>query len=163
MVTNSEAITASEGDFFESAKDSDQPKTAYFSARVRELLAGNTVSEEGEKRLITNALHFIESPSDDFQEIRKHLEVIGELIAYAEALGEKAPEELNAMHTRLLTLLFQHAYNGCRTELAKPDCSIDRARHLAQCALDNALALKQMTVQVIAGKLISECREREIR
>ncbi len=163
MVTNSEAITASEGDFFESAKDSDQPKTAYFSARVRELLASNTVSEEGERRLITDALHFIESPSDDFQEIKKHQEVIGELIAYAEAMGEKAPEELDAMHTRLLTLLFQHAYNVCRLELAKPDCNVARAKHLAQCALDDSLALKRLTTQVIAGKLISECREREIR
>lgn len=163
MVTKNESVTTNEGDSRESAKDSEQPRTAYFSTRVRDLLSGNRLSDEGERRLVVDALHFIESPSDDFQEIKKHQEVIGELIAYAEVMGEKAPEELDAMHTRLLTLLFQHAYNASRLELAKPDCNVARAKHLAQCALDDALALKQLTTQVIAGKLISECREREIR
>ncbi len=163
MGDNREASTVERDGHDEVVIDSDQPKTAYFSTRIRDLLAGNTVSDAGERRFITDALHFIESPSDNFQEIKKHLDVIGELIAYAEATGEKAPEELDAMHTRLLTLLFQHAYNGCRLELAKPDCNLARAKHLAQCALDDALGLKQLTTQVIAGKLISECKEREIR
>jgi hypothetical protein len=98
-------------------KTSVTPEIGETVAAVRLLLAGDTIEDEADTKIIEGALAFLENPTEDPEDTRGHLDGIGMLLAinYGEIADQ--PPELSDVNRRLYILISQQRIKLIETEL----------------------------------------------
>ena len=68
------------------------------------LLERNGINDEIDKKLVVEAMAFVENPSEDISVIMKQTTLIGQVLGGYMMQGEEAPAEIDALHGYLLAV-----------------------------------------------------------
>ncbi len=115
---------------------SARPEIGEILESVRLLLTDGTIEDADDRKTIEEALAFLENPTEDFEEIKRHLKDIGMVLAYNYREIKDQPPALNDINRRLFTLASQQCINLIEAELKNKASESQRLQELLMTALN---------------------------
>lgn len=109
------------------------PQTGEVTTAIRALLGQGPIEDPGDRKLMEEALTFLDAPTNNLSDIRRLAEAIGEAMAY----GQEHPS-FDALNRKFQTLLFQYYFGDAETKLTQEPRDLEGGRHSLAFALDIA-------------------------
>jgi hypothetical protein len=108
-------------------------QTGEATAAIRTLLGKEQIEDPGDRKLMEEALAFLDAPTNNLSDIQRIAEAIGEAMAY----GQEHPS-FDALNRRFQTLLFQYYLDDATTQLTREPRDLAAGQHALTFALDIA-------------------------
>ncbi len=112
------------------AKSSEEiePKqidTGSVTGKIQHLLTDEILTDPVDRKIIEEALLFLQSPTESIEEIKRHTSDVGSVVAGYMIRGEEPPAEIDAIYGQLITMNCQFHIDLVKAEkaAAEPDDS----------------------------------------
>ncbi len=109
------------------------PQTGEITAAIRALLGQVPIEDPGDRKLMEEALTFLDAPTNNLSDIQRIAEAIGEAMAY----GQVHPS-FDALNRKFQELLFQYYFGDAVMKLAQEPRDFAGGQHSLTFALDIA-------------------------
>ncbi|MFA5828912.1 MAG: hypothetical protein WC843_00230 [Candidatus Gracilibacteria bacterium] len=103
---------------------------------ISALLKHDTVKDETDRKMIVEAVAFIENPTENLADIKNHTTNIGHVLGGFEQQGADLPPEIDAMHHYLLALQCTNLINFVEKELEQSSPALAKIQQAMVPALD---------------------------
>ncbi len=104
-------------------------ETGVISAAIHNILNGEALDSESDRRVVAAAAAFVESPTELLPDIVRHVESVGEVLAYRDAMEQPGIPEVDKLYTRLLTLVCNHHIAAATAEHQLPTPDYQKIGH----------------------------------
>jgi hypothetical protein len=107
------------------------------------LFKSETIKDEADIKILNDAKSFIESPTENLEEITKHSTNVGHVMDGYEQQGEDVPPAIDEMHRYLMTLLCVNRIKYIEDEIAKGNATSPEVKYAMKMADDRATHLSR--------------------
>ena len=122
---------------------------------VRLLLTGSTIEDIDNKRIINNAVEFLENPTEKPEETLPHLLGIGMILAMNYGEIEDQPPVLNEINHRLFILISEQHIKIIESELKKEKIDTEKIDASIKSALNfTGVLVKSYSESVLRNRVI---------
>lgn len=98
----------------------------------------DSVESDIDKRIIAAAIAFLDAPTEDLSDIRKHAEAVGEVMSGYFMNGSEPPQEIDELNGRLQILLCMYYVNLAKRLIAEKSDDLEAVQFAMRFALDIA-------------------------